>query len=250
MDYQALDRTHGCAGGTTEKSRLDCFYNPRYEMPRMEMVAARSGRTRRRRTQHERRQETRAAVLDATVECLADFGYAGATTTRIARRARVSRGALLHYYSSKIELLTSALEHILHRRIEEFRAAFAEVPAHLDRRAAAIDLLWKMFSSSTFYAWLELVVAARSNRKLKQQVSAVTTRFADDVLAIYRELFPETVAAPVSADLVTYFTFAFLQGLALDQIAVEDDPRLNALLEVLKGLASMILGTPAKAAGV
>src|SRR5437762_7609305 len=70
-------------------------------------------RTRRRRSQEERRDATRGAVLDATVECLAERGYAGTTTTRIARRARVSRGALLHYYASKIELLTSAIEHIL-----------------------------------------------------------------------------------------------------------------------------------------
>src|SRR5436305_2316200 len=99
-------------------------------------------RTRRRRSQEERREATRGAVLDATVECLAERGYAGTTTTRIARRARVSRGALLHYYASKIELLTSAIEHILRRREQEFRAAFVALPADADRRAAAIDILW------------------------------------------------------------------------------------------------------------
>src|SRR5947207_660303 len=45
-------------------------------------------RTRRRRSQEERREATRGAVLDATVECLAERGYAGTTTTRIARRAQ------------------------------------------------------------------------------------------------------------------------------------------------------------------
>src|SRR5262249_25898018 len=147
-------------------------------------------RARRRRTQEQRREETRGAVLDATVECLADLGYSGATTTRIARRAGVSRGALLHYYSSKIDLLTSAVEHIFRRRTEEFRAAFAALPADVDRQAAAVDLLWPMFSSSTFYAWLELVVAARSDRKLLREVSRITGEFADDVLATFRELFP------------------------------------------------------------
>ncbi len=216
----------------------------------MAMVAERSGRAGRRRTQRERREETRGAVLDATVECLADIGYAGATTARIARRARVSRGALLHYYSSKIELLVSALEHILRRRTEEFRAAFAGLPSHLDRRAAAIDILWKMFSSSTFYAWLELVVAARSDRELRRHVSGVTRRFADDVVGIYRELFPEAPGAAVRPDLVPSFTFALLQGLALEQIAVADDPRVGDVLDVLKTLASMVLGPAADAAGV
>src|SRR2546421_9483418 len=93
-------------------------------------------RIRRRRSQEERREATSGAVLEATVECLAERGYAGTTTTRIARGARVSRGALLHYYASKIELLTSAIEHILRRREQEFRAAFVALPADADRRAA------------------------------------------------------------------------------------------------------------------
>jgi len=199
-------------------------------------------RAHRRRSQEERREETQGAVLDATVECLAELGYSGTTTTRIARRARVSRGALLHYYSSKIKLLTSAVEHIFQRRNEEFRAAFAALPAEVDRRAAAVDLLWGMFSSSTFYAWLELVVAARSDRKLLREVSRITTQFAENVRATYRELFPEAGAPDEHRDLVPSFTFAFLQGLALDRIAMEDEQRLSELLAMLKDLAALVLG--------
>src|SRR5439155_1026260 len=89
-------------------------------------------RTRRRRSQEERREATRGAVLDATVECLAERGYAGTTTTRIARRARVSRGALLHYYASKIELLTSAIDRIAiadDQRVSELIAVLKDLAA-------------------------------------------------------------------------------------------------------------------------
>jgi AcrR family transcriptional regulator len=216
-------------------------------VPTRETEAKRRGR--RRRSQRERREETQSAVLDATVECLAELGYAGTTTTRIARRARVSRGALLHYYSSKVELLTSAIDHILRRRTGEFRAAFAALPAGADRRVAAVDILWKMFSSSTFYAWLELVVAARSDRKLLREVSRITTQFFDTVLATYQELFPEIAAPNQRFDLVPAFTFAFLQGLALDRVAVENEQRVNDLLCMLKDLAAVILGPNPRPAG-
>lgn len=199
-------------------------------------------RARPHRSQEERREETKGAVLDATVECLAELGYSRTTTTRIARRAGVSRGALLHHYSSKIQLLTSAVEHIFQRRTEEFRAAFAALPAEVDRRASAVDILWAMFSSSTFYAWLELVVAARSDRKLLREVSRITTQFAENVRATYRELFPEAAAPDEHRDLVPSFTFAFLQGLALDRIAMEDELMLSELLVMLKNLAALVLG--------
>ena len=53
---------------------------------------------RRRRTQAERREETRTALLDATIECLVEFGYAKTTTGRIADLAGVSRGAQIPYF--------------------------------------------------------------------------------------------------------------------------------------------------------
>ena len=54
-----------------------------------------------RRTQEERSAATRAKLLDATIDCLIELGYAGTTTTLIAERAGVSRGAQLHHFPSK-----------------------------------------------------------------------------------------------------------------------------------------------------
>ncbi|AEF41724.1 Putative transcriptional regulator, TetR family [Hoyosella subflava DQS3-9A1] len=39
-----------------------------------------------RRTQEQRSQEMRTRLQDATIDCLVEFGYAGATTPRIAER--------------------------------------------------------------------------------------------------------------------------------------------------------------------
>jgi len=200
-------------------------------------------------TQPERVEAMRDRLLDATVECLVAKGYGALSTNDVVRQAGVSRGALLHYYASKIALLTSAVEHIFRRRMEEFRTAFAALPAEVDRRGAAIDLLWGMFSSSTFYAWLELVVAARSDRKLLREVSRITSEFADDVLATFRELFPGIAAPGLPLDLVPPFTFAFLQGLALDRIAIEDDQRVSELLALLKQVATVVLGPNPRPAG-
>lgn len=204
--------------------------------------------SRRRRTQEERRDETRAAVLDATVECLATRGYSQTTTTRIARHAKVSRGALLHYYPSKQQLLAAAVEHVFQRRIGEFREAFAALPSGADRRAAAVDLLWAMFRGSTFHAWLELLVAARSDRNLHEQVAGITTRFADAVDATYLELFPEPNQPGPFFGLAPRFVFAVLQGLALERIAFGDAPELAELIAALKALAPLAIGDDSHAA--
>jgi AcrR family transcriptional regulator len=205
--------------------------------------------SRRRRTQEERREETRAAVLDATVDCLATRGYSGTTTARIARQAKVSRGALLHYYPSKHQLLAAAVEHVFRRRVEEFREAFAALPRGADRRAGAVDLLWAMFRGPTFHAWLELLVAARSDRKLLEHVAGITTRFAETVDTTYHELFPQPEDPGPFFGLAPRFVFAVLQGLALERIAFGDAPQLAELIAALKALAPLAIGDAAHAGG-
>ena len=60
------------------------------------------------RLQEERSAETRGRLLDATVACLHEFGYAGTTTTEIARRAGVSRGAQVHHGAARAVSLPAA----------------------------------------------------------------------------------------------------------------------------------------------
>src|SRR5205823_12845827 len=81
-----------------------------------------------RRAQAERRAETRGRLLDATLECLAELGYAGTTATEVVRRAGLSRGAQVHHFPTKAELVVAAVEHLFQRRHEEFRQAFADLP--------------------------------------------------------------------------------------------------------------------------
>src|SRR5258708_17704809 len=108
----------------------------------------------------ERSVATRLALLDAALDCLVERGYAATTTIETARRAGVSRGAQLHHFPSKGDLLSAAIDHLLQRRLEEFRKAFADLDPNVDLVDGAIDLLWSMFEGPTFVAWAELWVAA------------------------------------------------------------------------------------------
>ena len=196
-----------------------------------------------RRTQEQRREETRGAILDATVGCLAERGYSQTTTTRIARRAKVSRGALLHYYPAKEQLLASTIEHLFRRRTEEFRRAFAALPKGSDRRAATIEILWSMFSGPTFSAWLELAVASRNDAKLQPEVSRITREFSDTVQKTFREFFPAPADPSPFFELAPSFTFALLEGLALERITLDDPEHLAELLDLLKNLSTVVLGS-------
>ncbi|MBL8950503.1 MAG: TetR family transcriptional regulator, partial [Myxococcaceae bacterium] len=182
--------------------------------------------TARRRTNVERRTSMRARLMEATVECLHELGFAATTTTEVANRAGVSRGAQLHHFPTKQALVTAAIEHVLELRIAEFRRAFVQKsPKGEDRAETAVKLMWKVTQGPTFYAWLELVVAARTDPKLRQAMQLIAARFEGSVRAAFLEAFPEHEDHP-AAHVAPWFTLATLQGFALDRILDPDEPRL------------------------
>src|SRR5437868_11199266 len=111
-----------------------------------------------RRTNAERSAATQTRLLDATIECLVELGWAGTSTTEVVRRAGVSRGAQVHHFPAKEDLVLAAIEHLVDRRIREFHATFADLPAPQRSPAAAMRLLFDHCFRETFEPWLELAV--------------------------------------------------------------------------------------------
>jgi AcrR family transcriptional regulator len=204
--------------------------------------ARRARRTRRvRRTQEERSTATRTALLDATLECLEVDGYAHTTTTRIARQAGVSRGAQLHHFPTKIELVTEAVAHLFARRHAEFLDAFARLPAEAVRVEAAIDLLWEMFRGPTFVIWLELAVAARTDPELAEPVQRMTGEFFDLVERTFLDLFVRQSTSNPYFDIAPRFAFALLEGLALSRLHGPEDANTDAVVDAAKSIARLVM---------
>jgi AcrR family transcriptional regulator len=192
----------------------------RHRQARHERVARRTQPER--RTQAERTAETTAKLLDATAACLAELGYRNTSTTEICRRAGVSRGAMLHHFPSKAVLVAASCEHIFNRRVEEFRAAIAQVPQGGDPIGAAIDILWEMFKGDTFAAWYELIIVGRTDADLRPHVSIVAAHLEATVRETWFELFappasddPDTLALYETAPA---FLFSILDGLAITRM--------------------------------
>lgn len=199
----------------------------------MTAVASKT-RPHRRPTQAERSAATRARLLDATIDCLVELGWSGTSTTEVVRRAGVSRGAQVHHYASKEDLVLAAVDHLLQRRIDEYRSALAELPAEGRTPGTAFDMLRSLWRGRTFEAWLELAVAARTHPALRERLAGVERRFWDGALALHRQMFPETAADPAFARLGLRFTFCLADGLAFERLVGADEADLDEVAEAFK----------------
>src|ERR1700746_1938007 len=108
------------------------------------MGASSSTNFRQRLTQDEKTAETRRRLLDEAIMCLIDRGYANTTTSEVAERAGLSRGAQLYHFPRKEELLTGAVEHLFELMFTEMKEKVGRLNDVNDRRAMAIDLLWEI----------------------------------------------------------------------------------------------------------
>jgi AcrR family transcriptional regulator len=190
-----------------------------------------------RRSNAERSAATREKLLDATISCLVELGWAGTSTTEVVARAGVSRGAQVHHFPTKDDLVLAAVEHLLLRRDEEFATAFAGLDPQRRTHGAALDLLWNHCFGPSFDAWLELAVAARSDALLHGRMVELEKRFWNAALDTFQSLFPEA-ADETFARVGLRLTFAVLDGLAIGRLIDVDRAELDEVLDAFKLITS------------
>jgi AcrR family transcriptional regulator len=179
------------------------------------------------RTQAERRAATRAALLNASIECLVEDGYANTTTRRIAERAGVTPGALQHHFASKAELLGQAIRHARQGfATEMLRHGPPDAPSIQARCELTLDRMWQVHRGPFFQASTELLVAARTDADLRATLVEVQHEAAALNAVAARILYPEMADAPGFAEVIDTGQAA-IRGLAL--LALADAAGADAL---------------------
>jgi AcrR family transcriptional regulator len=189
-------------------------------------------------TQAERTAKMRARLLRATVRTLVQLGYKRTTTIEICRRAKVSRGAQLHHFPTKAELVAVAVEQVFSDRMSELQGVVERVArGELDLHGL-IEGVWVDYKGPAFYAWLELVVAARTDPHLRQHVRKVDARFTQRAEMFATLALANRVRGPRDTAAATRLALALLEGLALHHIVVGDERLPLDVLALLARLSS------------
>lgn len=176
--------------------------------------------------QEERTRLMRARLLEATVECLVERGFSGTSTTLVSERAGVSRGAQLHHFPTKNDLVVAAVAHLTEVRGAELAAAAAALPTGPRRTRAVLEMLGDHFVSPVFVAALELWVAARTDETLLAAVAPLELRVGRDIHRLTVELLGADESRPGVRELVQA-TLDLVRGLGLAD-TISDDARRRA----------------------
>ena len=168
-----------------------------------------------RRTQAERRAATVTALLDATLEELAEVGYASLTTSSVVARAGVTRGAQAHYFATKAELVVAALKHLTERLAEQLQAgAGRRAEGERAQYELILNRLFEVNAGPASTALLELFVASRTDPELAEHLHRFEREVATSLEQTAEALGPDFVQrADAQGLLVT--AIATIRGLWL-----------------------------------
>lgn len=195
-----------------------------------------------RRSQAQRSAQTIAKLIEATISLLYECGYAATSTTLVASRAGVSRGAMLHHFPTKVQLMTAVIHATFERDIAAYRAVLREVGSHVDAMDALIDTAWACFKSPGGIAQTQIWLATQSDGELANAVLPVHKSISErSVVWIDVLLKDRSASAGFSSRQILTYLIASLRGLALEHVLGTSSSDLEKSVAMVKRTIASLL---------
>lgn len=169
------------------------------------------------------RQQSRRAILDAALRLFAHEGYHAVSVSRIASEAKVSKGLMYNYFSSKEELLKGIVDHAINQSESEFQYPIHAAPK--EQLRITIDYVFSALQQhKTMHRLLMALTIQIHDFDFIHEI-AMAKR--DQYKSLFTDLFdrlrypdPESEALILSA---------IFDGISLQYMVLDSDYDLNAM---------------------
>lgn len=177
---------------------------------------------------------TRNAILESAIACIVEYGYRGTTTTAISRKAGLSRGAMLHHFPAKVDIIRAAVEHLHKKRLKAFRRAMSRAAAPTDDRVTlGVDAFFDHVRHPMFVAFFELSVAARTDPELAGILRPMQEAFETEWYSTAKDVFPEWQGRDEQFDIALDLSRYVMEGLAVSSLTHRGSERDKRILKYL-----------------
>ncbi|MEP9353974.1 TetR/AcrR family transcriptional regulator [Xanthobacter sp. KR7-65] len=190
----------------------------------------------------------RARLRAATEELIAEVGVNAASAAAIAQRCGVSRGAMLHHYPTRDDLIIDTAAHFW-RRARDIVATLADdMSAGRTDVATFVDRLYEgVFRANALVTMLDLMVSGRDTR-----VGEAVNQILTDLFRSYEDLgvqaFEVSGLPPERIRVVITLIVATLRGLRIQDNIHRDEARVRDVLAMLVDAVQTILAKESDAA--
>lgn len=203
-------------------------------MPNSDSAVLTTERPRMPRTNAERTADTRGKLLEAAVSCLHELGYAASTMQVIAQRAGISRGAILHHFPTKVDLVLGVVDHVVDLQNAFFTEELVKLPKGRARYLAITQLSWAAWSQPSGIAITEIMIAARSDDMLAARLPPVIEAFdAAQMSSMWALAKSAGITDRGFVEISAQLNRAAIRGLCIDLMAKPDRTDVLSALDLL-----------------
>jgi AcrR family transcriptional regulator len=183
----------------------------------------------------------REGMCQATIALLAKVGYSETTIAGVAQHAGFSKGAVQHHFPTKEELIAATVEHLLMRTVPSARQRYDSVEQ-------ALMNAWQRFiNTSAYRALLEVLNAARIDRKLRLRISGQLLAWGRNLdqqsLDIYQSAEGKLSSERGDTEVIMLLnmTRSFMRGLLIqEQYGITPEETLNYVAKWIELIAPML----------
>ena len=197
-----------------------------------------------RRTQAERTGATRKKLIDAAISVMRLRGYGGLTTTEVADVAGVSRGALLHHFPTRHDLVVATMRYMNDLiLVESRRRAAVAAAGAADPIAGVIRDAKDFFFSDFFFVSLAIGMGDAHEEDLRRQTQPLSrdSRFAVErawLDALITRGIDKAIAARILA-----LTLSLVRGFSIRVFIDDDRKHFDQLLETWTDMVRVYLAS-------
>jgi AcrR family transcriptional regulator len=209
---------------------------PRPRAQKIPQTDAAAPTRRARRSHAERSEETQRRAVAAAIACLHRVGFASTTTSQVADEAGISRGAMLHQYPTRADLMLAVVRRVYDEERELYRAAFDAVEGRLSDKMLAIpEITWRILSRPEALAVLEILIEGRSDPTLAGPLAELQAQIETEAKDGMLRRFPSKGFAELPERAALHRVFvAAIRGLSIDSLRPGQTEEIQQSVQLLR----------------
>jgi AcrR family transcriptional regulator len=191
----------------------------------------------------ERTAAMRKRLIDAAIDCLTKLGYSATTLQVVTDQAGVSRGAVLHHFPNKVDLMIAVAEYAAGKQNRHVSRLLADTKPGMDRWLAITMATWDAMQRPPAIALLEIMMGSRSDKELGARFPAVIAALETyQREGVWEQAQSIGITDKASVEAMTYLHNAAMRGLVLELMFSGNAKKAASAMKLLRRYKDALTG--------
>jgi AcrR family transcriptional regulator len=194
--------------------------------------------------QQEKSRLMQKRLINATLDCLQQYGFHGASLSRILDHAGVSRGAWRHHFESKNDLVAAAAETLFSTALDRAHEVARELSLESVGISEILEFIWDKFYQGPYRdVWVEFNVACRTDQELSMRLSPVIRSFFQSLDQIWNTRLGHLSRPTIKAETIMNLSLYLLRGMSFQSISMDMPDHYREMRDQWVAMLTLLMDT-------